>query len=98
MNLKTAVFRVKRILLAIAVCVLPSTAATTAVWEMNSYNDFIRGKLIGLSLNRDGKLDLVGGNCCITSFRQESRRSPWDYGDREAQRARQGAFPQARRR
>ena len=51
----------KRILLAIAaftVSVLPLTAATTAVWEMNSYNDFMRGKLIGLSLNRDGKLAL----------------------------------------
>ena len=48
----------KRILLAIAACLLPLTAATTAVWEMNTYNDFIRGKLVGLSLNRDGKLAL----------------------------------------
>ena len=54
----------KRILLAIVACVLPGLiqvmpAATTAVWEMNTYNDFIRGKLVGLSLNRDGKLALA---------------------------------------
>ena len=49
----------KPIVLAMAVCVMPSMAATTAVWEMNTYNDFIRGKLIGLSLNRDGKLALA---------------------------------------
>lgn len=48
----------KRILTAMAACLCPLMAATTAVWEMNSYNDFIRGKLIGLSLNRDGKLAL----------------------------------------
>ena len=48
----------KSILLAIVACLLPLTAATTAVWEMNTYNDFIRGKLVGLSLNRDGKLAL----------------------------------------
>ena len=52
----------RRILLALAgaACVaVPSMAATTAVWEMNSYTDFSRGKLIGLSLNRDGKLALA---------------------------------------
>jgi len=48
-----------RILLALAALVVPSVAATTAVWEMNTYNDFVRGKLIGLSLNRDGKLALA---------------------------------------
>ena len=48
----------KRILLALAALVTPCVAATTAVWEMNTYNDFIRGKLVGLSLNRDGKLAL----------------------------------------
>ena len=47
----------KRILIAIA-AVVPAIAATTAVWEMNNYNDFLRGKLVGLSLNRDGKLAL----------------------------------------
>src|SRR5262249_18057250 len=31
-------------------------AATTATWEMNSYQDFLRGKLSGLSLTRDGRL------------------------------------------
>jgi hypothetical protein len=35
------------------------TAATTAVWEMNTYSDFLRGKLTGVSLNRDGRLALA---------------------------------------
>ncbi len=47
-----------RTLIILAACALPAIAATTAVWEMNSYNDLIRGKLTGLSLNRDGKLAL----------------------------------------
>ena len=34
-------------------------AATTAVWEMNTYSDFLRGKLTGVSLNRDGRLALA---------------------------------------
>jgi sugar lactone lactonase YvrE len=41
-----------------ALC-LSLSAATTATWEMGSYNDFLRGKLTGLSLNRDGKLALA---------------------------------------
>jgi hypothetical protein len=43
-------------LLGVAGCL---SAATTATWEMNGYNDFVRGKLSGLSLNRDGKLALA---------------------------------------
>lgn len=42
--------------LATAACL---SAATTATWEMGGYNDFLRGKLAGLSLNRDGKLALA---------------------------------------
>lgn len=32
--------------------------ATTATWEMNGYHDFLRGRLSGLSLTRDGRLVL----------------------------------------
>jgi hypothetical protein len=32
--------------------------ATTTTWEMNGYQDFLRGRLSGLSLTRDGKLML----------------------------------------
>ena len=40
---------------ALAVNVL---AATTATWEMSGYQDFLRGRLSGLSLTRDGRLVL----------------------------------------
>ncbi|HLX44739.1 MAG TPA: hypothetical protein VKR43_14935 [Bryobacteraceae bacterium] len=33
-------------------------AATTATWEMTGYQDFLRGRLNGLSLTRDGRLTL----------------------------------------
>src|SRR5271169_6767283 len=32
--------------------------ATTTTWEMNGYQDFLRGRLNGLSLTRDGRLTL----------------------------------------
>jgi sugar lactone lactonase YvrE len=35
---------------------LPCFAATTTTWEMNGYQDFLRGRLSGLSLTRDGRL------------------------------------------
>ena len=31
-------------------------AATTTVWELNGYQDFLRGRIGGLSLTRDGRL------------------------------------------
>jgi hypothetical protein len=31
----------------------------TAAWEMNSYNDFIRGRFTGISLSREGRLSLA---------------------------------------
>lgn len=31
-------------------------AATTATWELNGYQDFLRGRMEGLSLTRDGRL------------------------------------------
>ncbi len=33
-------------------------AATTTIWEMNGYQDFLRGRLNGLTLTRDGRLML----------------------------------------
>lgn len=34
----------------------PAFAATTTTWELNGYQDFLRGTLTGLSLTRDGRL------------------------------------------
>lgn len=34
-------------------------AATTTYWELNSYSDFVKGKLEGTSLARDGRLRLA---------------------------------------
>ncbi len=33
--------------------------ATSTTWELNSYQDFLRGRLSGLSMNRDGRLMLA---------------------------------------
>ena len=32
------------------------SAATTATWELHSYQDFLRGRMSGLSITRDGRL------------------------------------------
>ena len=47
--------------LAIAGAALASlcAAATTATWELNGYQDFLRGRMSGPSLTPDGRL-LVG--------------------------------------
>ena len=37
----------------------PLFASSTAFWEMTSYQDFIKGKLDGLSLSRDGTMTLA---------------------------------------
>jgi glucose/arabinose dehydrogenase len=44
--------------LAGALLVSPFTvrASSTTVWEMNSYRDFLAGRLNGLSLTRDGRM------------------------------------------
>ena len=34
-------------------------AATTTTWEMNGYQDFVKGRLQGLSLDRDGRLTVA---------------------------------------
>ena len=31
-------------------------AASTTTWEMNSYQDFVRGRFSGISLDRDGRM------------------------------------------
>jgi len=35
-----------------------ASGATTATWEMNGYQDFLRGRMSGLALTRDGQLIL----------------------------------------
>jgi len=35
------------------------SAATTTTWEMNSYQDFLKGNFAGTALDRDGKLHLA---------------------------------------
>ena len=47
----------KRLLLLLAA--LPLFASTSAVWEMSSFSDFIKGKFEGVSLGRDGRLSLA---------------------------------------
>src|ERR1035438_4518263 len=37
----------------------PLFASTSAVWEMSSFSDFIKGKFDGVSLARDGRLSLA---------------------------------------
>jgi len=48
----------RRVLLAGAMCVA-ALASTTATWEMNSWQDFVRGRFTGLALDRDGRLTLA---------------------------------------
>ncbi len=38
---------------------LPLAASSPTFWEMTSYQDFIKGKLDGLSLSRDGRMTLA---------------------------------------
>ena len=43
---------------SILLAAISAQAATTTTWEMNAYQDFLRGRLSGLSLSRDGRLTL----------------------------------------
>jgi hypothetical protein len=43
------------VLLAAGMC----SASTSAVWEMTSFTDFVKGKFDGVSLGRDGRLSLA---------------------------------------
>jgi len=45
--------------LGFAAMAVSLTAATTATWEMNTYQDLLRGRLEGLSLDRDGRLTVA---------------------------------------
>ncbi len=45
--------------LAFGAMAVSLTAATTATWEMNTYQDLLRGRLEGLSLDRDGRLTVA---------------------------------------
>jgi len=47
----------KRLLFLLAAT--PLLASTSAVWEMSSFSDFIKGKFEGVSLGRDGRLSLA---------------------------------------
>jgi WD40 repeat protein len=43
----------------LAACGVALNAATTATWEMNTYQDFLKGRFHGISLDRDGRLTLA---------------------------------------
>jgi hypothetical protein len=43
----------------VAAAALSLGAATTATWEMNTYQDFLKGRFQGISLDRDGRLTLA---------------------------------------
>lgn len=45
--------------LFLSLCFDLGWAATTTTWELSSYQDFLRGRLTGLSLSRDGRLMLA---------------------------------------
>ena len=44
---------------ALAAIATAASAATTATWEMNTYQDFLKGRFQGLSLDRDGRLTVA---------------------------------------
>src|SRR5579862_7607315 len=45
--------------LALGAIATAAGAATTATWEMNTYQDFLKGRFHGLSLDRDGRLTVA---------------------------------------
>ena len=48
--------RVRDLLFAALLTTAALPAATSTVWELNGYQDFLRGRISGLSLSRDGRL------------------------------------------
>jgi sugar lactone lactonase YvrE len=44
---------------ALILTLTPAFGATTAYWEINNYQEFLKGKLEGVSLTRDGRLMLA---------------------------------------
>lgn len=56
MTVRTACLRAGAISMLIASAI---SAATTTTWEMNSYQDFLKGRFSGIALDRDGRLTLA---------------------------------------
>jgi len=52
-------YRTATLAIALATAALAVFAATTATWEMNTYQDFLKGRFQGISLDRDGRLTLA---------------------------------------
>jgi sugar lactone lactonase YvrE len=50
--------RISRLMLLSALAACVCAAATTAVWEIDGYQDFLRGRMSGLSITPDGRLML----------------------------------------
>jgi hypothetical protein len=50
--------RISRLMLLGALVACLCAAATTAVWEIDGYQDFLRGRMSGLSITPDGRLVL----------------------------------------
>ena len=48
----------RRVLLGLALAVSLQAASTT-LWEMSGYQDFIKGRFQGVALDRDGRLTLA---------------------------------------
>jgi hypothetical protein len=60
-------------LAALALALLAGTsgrAATTATWEMNSFADFLRGRLFGVTLTADGRIRLAPPVTAVYSAEQ----------------------------
>jgi hypothetical protein len=70
----------KRLIVAVT-GVLALHAATSTTWEMNSYQDFLRGRLSGLSLTSDGRLTLGRKLDAVFSSEQPSIWSAARGGD-----------------
>lgn len=51
--------KVLRTLPALALAAATLHAASTTTWELNSYQDFVRGRFTGVSLRRDGRMLLA---------------------------------------
>ena len=50
----------RRVRAGLLALLIPSIhAATTTTWEMNTYQDFLKGRFHGISLDRDGRLTLA---------------------------------------
>ncbi len=56
---KGAVRSLSQLLAALLLAASMCSASTSAVWEMTSFTDFVKGKFDGVSLGRDGRLSLA---------------------------------------